>query len=136
MQNIDESEYERAVELILESESKSGRLHVTGIGKSGHVASYIASLLSSTGTASYFLDATEAIHGSSGQVREGDIVICISNSGETAELKSTINAIKNIGCKVIAVTGNAASSIANMAEVAKNKCYIKKLHGYYRRAIY
>ncbi len=114
---INDADYEAASQLILDAEASGGRVHVTGIGKPGHIAGYIASLLSSTGTASYFLDGTEAVHGSSGQLRAGDVVICISNSGETSELLATVHAIKNNDCVVIAVTGNPNSSIARLANV-------------------
>ncbi|HKS40589.1 MAG TPA: SIS domain-containing protein, partial [Blastocatellia bacterium] len=63
---------ERAADLILECESRGGRVHVTGIGKSEHIARYVASLLSSTGTPAYFLHATECVHGSAGQVCRAD----------------------------------------------------------------
>ncbi len=86
-----------AKKLILTSEKKGGRVHVTGIGKPGHVAEYIASLFSSTGTPAYFLDGTEAIHGSSGQVKSGDIVLSISNSGETEELKKQFKRLNKMG---------------------------------------
>jgi arabinose-5-phosphate isomerase len=86
--------YAPAVRLILDAEAAGGRVHVTGIGKPGHIAGYIASLLSSTGTPAYELHGTEAVHGSSGQVCPGDVVIAISNSGETAELKATVNTVK------------------------------------------
>lgn len=101
--------YEKACEVILQAEKNGGRVHITGIGKPSHVANYMASLLSSTGTPTYFLHGTEAVHGSCGQLVPGDVVICISNSGETAELKATVTAIKNNGCRVIAVTGNPES---------------------------
>lgn len=104
--------YNRAVELIQTSEASGGRIHITGIGKPSYVAGYIASLLSSTGTPTYVLHGTEAVHGSSGQVREGDVVIAISNSGETAELKATVSTIKANGAKIIAVTGNPESWLA------------------------
>ena len=68
--------------------------------------------LSPTGTPTYFLHGTEAVHGSCGQLMAGDVVIAISNSGETTELKSTVLAVKNNGCKVIAVTGNPDSWLA------------------------
>lgn len=103
-------------ELILSAREKGNRLHITGIGKPGHVATYIASLFSSTGTPCYFLDGTEAVHGSCGQLEAGDVVICISNSGETAELKSTALAIRNNGCKLIAVTGNPDSWLAGFCD--------------------
>lgn len=112
LENIDIKSYEKTVNIILEAEKNGNRLHITGIGKPGHVAGYIASLLSSTGTPTYELHGTEAVHGSSGQVRPGDVVIAISNSGETAELKATVAALKNNGAKIIAVTGNTDSWLA------------------------
>lgn len=102
-------EYEAAASLILESQAEGGRLHITGIGKPGHVSAYMASLFSSTGNPCYFLHGTEAVHGSCGQLVAGDVVICISNSGETDELKATVLAIKKNGCKVIGVSGNPGS---------------------------
>ena len=109
---IKEGFYLRAVELIQACEKNNGRVHITGIGKPSYVAGYIASLMSSTGTPAYVLHGTEAVHGSSGQVREGDVVIAISNSGETAELKATITTVKNNGAKIISVTGNPDSWLA------------------------
>jgi D-arabinose 5-phosphate isomerase GutQ len=108
--------YEKAVEVIRNAQKNGNRVHITGIGKPSHVAAYIASLLSSTGTPTYFLHGTEAVHGSCGQLVPGDVVICISNSGETAELKSTVTAIKNNGCKVISVTGNPESWLAKQGD--------------------
>ena len=109
---VEDAEYVKAAELILASRQKGGRLHITGIGKPGHVSGYGASLLSSTGTPTYFLHGTEAVHGSCGQLVPGDVVICISNSGETAEMKTTVTAIKNNGCEVIGVSGNPDSWLA------------------------
>lgn len=109
-------EYEAAANLILESQAKGGRMHITGIGKPGHVSAYMASLFSSTGNPCYFLHGTEAVHGSCGQLAEGDVVICISNSGETGELKATVLAIKNNGCKVIGVSGNPDSWLARESD--------------------
>lgn len=105
-------EYEAAAKLIVESQAKGGRIHVTGIGKCSHVSTYIASLLSSTGNPAYYLHGTEAVHGSCGQLTEGDVVIAISNSGGTAELKATVIAVKNNGCKTIGVSGNPDSWLA------------------------
>ncbi|HDN2450641.1 TPA: carbohydrate isomerase, partial [Clostridioides difficile] len=73
IESIDEDAINKARDLILEAESNHGRVHVTGIGKPGHVSGYISSLLSSTGTPSYTLHGTEAVHGSSGQVVAGDV---------------------------------------------------------------
>ncbi len=106
-----------AARMIRESEAAGGRLHVTGIGKPAHIAAYAASLFSSTGTPAYFLHGTEAVHGSCGQLVPGDVVICISNSGETAELKATAAAIRRNGCKVIAVTGDPDSWLARFADL-------------------
>ena len=107
----------RAADMICRAKVQGNRLHVTGIGKPGHIASYLASLFSSTGTPAYFLHGTEAVHGSCGQLVEGDIVICISNSGETAEMKATAAAIRNNGCKIIGVTGNPNSWLAAFADL-------------------
>ena len=113
---MQEEDFLPAAELIWEVEKNGNRLHVTGIGKPSHVANYVASLISSTGTPTYFLHGTEAVHGSCGQLMPGDVVICISNSGETAELKATAMAIRNNGCKIIAVTGNRESWLAKYAD--------------------
>lgn len=118
IESIDYSSIEKAKDLILDAESKNNRLHVTGIGKPGHVAGYAASLLSSTGTPTYELHGTEAVHGSAGQVLSGDVVIAISNSGETSELKATVETLKKNGAKIIAVTGNPESWLAKSADVA------------------
>lgn len=105
-----------AAELILASQAGGGRIHVTGIGKCSHVATYAASLLSSTGNPAYYLHGTEAVHGSCGQLAAGDVVIAISNSGETAELKATVIAVKNNGCKVIGVSGGTESWLAKNSD--------------------
>lgn len=109
--------FDKAAELILDAESCGNRLQITGIGKPAHLAGYIASLLSSTGTPCYELHGTEAVHGSLGQVLCGDVVICISNSGETAEMKATVTALKNNGAKIIGVSGNSSSWLAKASDV-------------------
>lgn len=106
-----------AAELICDAKSHGNRLHISGIGKPAHIAGYIASLMSSTGTPAYFLHGTEAVHGSCGQLVPGDVVIFISNSGQTAEMKSTILAIRNNGCKVIGVTGGRDSWLAQNSDL-------------------
>lgn len=108
--------YEKAIKLVMEAEEDGNRVHITGIGKPGHVAGYIASLLSSTGTPAYELHGTEAVHGSAGQVKPGDVVIAISNSGETAEMKATVTTLKNNGAKIIAVTGKRESWLAKKGD--------------------
>lgn len=117
IENIQVDEIYQAAAMIEESRRNGGRLHITGIGKPSHVATYAASLISSTGTPAYYLHGTEAVHGSCGQLAEGDVVICISNSGNTAELKATAAAVRNNGCKVIAVTGNRESWLAKFADL-------------------
>lgn len=113
---LTEDFFKAAVELILEAERNGNRIHITGIGKPGHVAGYIASLLSSTGTPTYELHGTEAVHGSSGQVKPGDVVIAISNSGETAELKATVSTLKANGARIIGVCGNPESWLAKNSD--------------------
>ena len=96
---------ERAADVILDCEARGGRVHVTGVGKSEHVARYIASLLSSTGTPAYFLHATECVHGSAGQVRVPDVTISVSNSGTTPELVRAVEVLRGLGIKIIGVSG-------------------------------
>lgn len=109
-------EIEKAARLILDAKKRGNRTHISGIGKPAHIAGYIASLISSTGTPVYFLHGTEAVHGSCGQLVEGDAVIFISNSGETAEMKAAVNAVKNNGCLVIGVSGNRNSWLAGESD--------------------
>lgn len=115
--NLNDDFYTDAVNLIVGAQEKGKRIHITGIGKPAYVAQYLASLLSSTGTPTYFLHGTEAVHGSCGQLVKGDIVIAISNSGETAELKATVLAVKNNGCYILGVSGNANSWLAKQSTV-------------------
>ena len=118
LSHLDTKNLEEAKALILSCEQKGGRVHVTGIGKPSYVAGYAASLLSSTGTPSYFLDGTEAIHGSSGQVLENDVVIALSNSGETKELLTTIETLKVNQAKIISISRSVTSSLSMLADVA------------------
>lgn len=115
--NMDINALEVAANLILNAKVNHNRLHISGIGKPAHIAGYIASLISSTGTPAYFLHGTEAVHGSCGQLVPGDVVIFISNSGETAEMRATVLAVKNNCCKVIGVSGNADSWLARESDV-------------------
>lgn len=107
-------EFERAVKLILESK---GRVILTGIGKSGLVGRKISATLNSTGTPSLFLHPVEAIHGDLGMVTRDDVLIAISNSGQTVEIKNIIPIIKDIGAKIIAFTGNTGSPMALNSDV-------------------
>ncbi len=116
-QRLDRSAIAAAVALIRKSEAEGGRVHVTGVGKPEHVARYAASLLSSTGTPATFLHGTEASHGSAGQVAPGDVVIAISNSGDTAELRSAVEAVQALGAELVAVSGNPESWLAKTSQV-------------------
>ncbi len=104
----------QAVRLIL---NRHGRIIVSGIGKSGHVARKIASTMASTGTPAYFVHPAEASHGDLGMVTANDIVIALSNSGESAELLAIVPMIKRQGAKLIALTGNEQSTLAREADV-------------------
>ena len=110
---IDESLL-RALSLILNC---PGRVIVCGIGKSGHVGHKIASTLASTGTPAFFVHPAEASHGDLGMITADDVVIAISNSGESTELLNILPSIKRQGAKLIAMTGNAKSSLARDADV-------------------
>ena len=113
----DPAAFDAAVALVLGAEEKQRRVHVTGVGKPEHVARYAASLLSSTGTPATFLHGTEASHGSAGQVEAGDIVIAISNSGDTEELRGALEAVQALGAKLVAVSGAPDSWLAKTSEV-------------------
>ena len=110
-------EIEKAAEIILDAESNGRRVHISGIGKPAHLAGYIASLFSSTGTPAYFLHGTEAVHGSCGQMCPGDILIFISNSGETEEMKAAVSAAKRNQVRMIGVSGSRESWLAGQSEV-------------------
>lgn len=97
--------------------SASGRVVVTGIGKSANIATKIVSTFNSTGTPALFLHAADAIHGDLGMVRPDDVVICISKSGNTPEIKVLVPLIKNFGNKLIAIVGNRDSFLAQEADL-------------------
>lgn len=107
-------EFERAVRLIL---ATRGRVIVTGMGKSGLIGQKIASTMASTGTPAFFLHPGEAIHGDLGMIMRGDVVIAISNSGETEEVVRILPVIKRLGASLVAVAGNAASTLAKAGDV-------------------
>ncbi len=117
---IDLNQIRAAVAMIRTAESRGGRVHLTGVGKPEHVARYAASLLCSVGTPATFLHATETLHGSLGQVDPKDVVIAISNSGNTRELCEATIAIKDHGAQLIAVTGNPASELSHLADLVIN----------------
>lgn len=94
-----------------------GRVVVTGIGKSGLVGRKIAATLSSTGTASYFLHPVEGAHGDMGMIRHDDVVLAISNSGETDELNSILPTLRSLGARIIALTGGLDSTMSSLSHV-------------------
>lgn len=110
-------DFVKAVEIIYQS---SGRLVVTGIGKSAIIAQKIVATLNSTGTPSLFLHASEAIHGDLGMVQPGDVVICISKSGNSPEIKVLVPLLKRFGNKLIAITGNTTSFLGKEADFVLN----------------
>jgi len=106
--------FSRACQLILHC---VGRLIVTGMGKSGHIGNKIAATLASTGTPAFFLHPAEANHGDLGKVTRDDVVLAISNSGNSAELLTLLPLFKRLSIPLIAMTGNAHSALARVADV-------------------
>ena len=106
--------FRAAVQLILDSR---GRVVVSGIGKSGHIARKLAATFASTGTPAYFVHAAEAVHGDLGMITRDDVLIAISNSGENDELLTIVPLVKRLGGKLIAITGNESSSLAHEADI-------------------
>ncbi len=105
--------FARAVDLLL---ACSGRVVVSGIGKSGHIARKTAATFASTGTAAFFVHQAEAGHGDLGMITGDDVVVAFSNSGETAELMAIMPAVKRLGAGLIALTGNPLSTLAKLAD--------------------
>ena len=111
---IDER-FTNAVKMVCECRA---RVVITGMGKPGIVARKISATLASTGTPSLFLHPAEAVHGDLGMVTKDDVVVAISNSGETEEIVKLLSTIKKIGAQLIALTGNLASTLARNSDVA------------------
>lgn len=109
-----DSSFDRAVEVILKC---AGKVVVTGMGKSGHIATKIAATLASTGTPAFFVHPAELHHGDFGMLDARDIVIALSGSGETQEIKLALEPIKRLGLPLIALTGNRESTLARYSEV-------------------
>ncbi|MDI1298329.1 KpsF/GutQ family sugar-phosphate isomerase [Methylotenera sp.] len=120
-----DGQFTDAVALILQCK---GRVVVSGMGKSGHIGGKIASTLASTGTPAFFMHPAEASHGDLGMITAGDIVIALSNSGESDEILAIVPPLKRLGASIIAITGNDASTLAKAADihlsahVAKEAC--------------
>ncbi len=120
--NLINTDFEKAVKFILNSK---GRVVVTGIGKSANIATKIVATLNSTGTPAIFMHAADAIHGDLGIIQKDDVVICISKSGNTPEIKVLVPLIKNSNNKIIAITGNADSFLGTQADFTLNT-YVEK----------
>lgn len=119
------ADFTKSIELILKTK---GRLVVSGMGKSGHIGAKIAATLASTGTPSFFMHPAEALHGDLGMLTQNDVLLAISNSGESEEILKIIPAVKKRGIKLIVMSGNLHSTLAKQADfvldvsVAKEAC--------------
>lgn len=122
LSNLLTEDFTKTVDLILKS---NGRVIVTGIGKSANIATKIVATFNSTGTPSIFMHAADAIHGDLGIIQEDDVVICISKSGNTPEIKVLIPFIKSLGNKLIAIVGNKDSFLAQHSDYVLDT-YVEK----------
>jgi arabinose-5-phosphate isomerase len=113
LQRVDE-QFLTACKYLLEC---TGRVVVIGMGKSGHIGSKIAATMASTGTPAFFVHPAEASHGDLGMIKSRDVVLALSNSGETDEVNTILPLLKRIGVKIVAMTGNPASTLADHADV-------------------
>jgi arabinose-5-phosphate isomerase len=118
-----EANLKPALEIIIESK---GHVVITGLGKSGLVGAKIAATLSSTGTPSFFLHSADALHGDSGALTSGDVLIAISNSGETAEVNAIAKMAKGWGNSVIAITKDSNSSLAKSSDAVISIAFDKE----------
>lgn len=110
-----EHTFERAVQLIWHCK---GKVILSGVGKSGHIGKKIAASLASTGTPAFFVHATEGVHGDLGMIQQEDVVILVSNSGETEEVLSLLPSLEKIGAVLIAITSNKNSTLAQRCDTA------------------
>src|SRR5690606_32872665 len=128
LKNRLDQQFLKAVEVI---NSATGKLIVVGIGKSAHVGNKIVATLNSTGTPAQFLHASEAIHGDLGVIQKSDVVLCISNSGNSPEIVNLLPFLKEYAASLIGMTGNLNSKLAEFSEVIldssveKEACPIK-----------
>ncbi|GAB1309259.1 KpsF/GutQ family sugar-phosphate isomerase [Urechidicola sp. KH5] len=120
--NLLDSDFEESVKVIHNSK---GRVIITGIGKSAIVASKIVATLNSTGTPAIFMHAADAIHGDLGNIQKDDVIVCISNSGNTPEIKVIVPFIKRFGNTLIGLTGNKESFLGKQADFILNS-YVEK----------
>lgn len=118
-----DSSFANAINLIHDCK---GKVVISAVGKSGLIGRKIAATLSSTGTPSFFVHSTEAVHGDLGMIESKDIVILISNSGETKEVLNIIPTLNVLGCKKIALTSNKSSCLANQSDIVLGYSYEKE----------
>lgn len=111
--NMDSS-YNEIVDAVLNC---TGKIVFMGVGKSGHIGKKLAATFASTGTPAFFVHGTEAVHGDLGMIEKDDLVIAISNSGETKEVLAPIPSLRKIGVKIVALTGNTDSSLAKKSDL-------------------
>ena len=109
-----DDEIEKAAEIIV---AAKGKVVITGIGKSGLVGKKMAATFASTGTLSIFMNSAEGLHGDLGMISKDDVVIAISNSGNSDEVVGILPAVKKIGAKIIAMTGNKKSKLGEAADI-------------------
>ncbi len=121
MDRLDER-FDRAVALVRDCK---GRVILTGMGKSGIICRKIAATFASTGTPAFFLHPAEAVHGDLGVIQAGDVVVALSYSGETEELRRVLETIKRLGAALIAITGDPSSTLAQAADVALD-CHVSE----------
>jgi arabinose-5-phosphate isomerase len=114
--------FSRAVELLRDC---TGRVVVTGMGKSGIIARKVAATLASTGTPAFFLHPAEAIHGDLGVIQHGDVVVALSHSGETAEILRLLETIRRTGARIVALTGEPGSTLGQFADVTLD-CHVDR----------
>ncbi len=114
LKNYIDQSFNDACQLIFNT---SGRVIVSGMGKSGHIGNKIAATLASTGTPAFFVHPGEASHGDLGMITQSDVVLALSNSGETEEILKLLPVLKRLGVVIIAMTGNADSTLAKLADI-------------------
>ncbi|HZV34293.1 MAG TPA: KpsF/GutQ family sugar-phosphate isomerase [Verrucomicrobiae bacterium] len=116
---LDQS-FDRAVETVVETLARRGKIVIVGIGKSGNIGRKIAATLTSTGSTSVVLNSVDALHGDLGIVNDGDLVIALSYSGESEELLNLLPALKRFSVKIISITGSPKSALARYSDVVLN----------------
>ncbi|HEY5041707.1 MAG TPA: KpsF/GutQ family sugar-phosphate isomerase, partial [Verrucomicrobiae bacterium] len=115
-----DSSFDAAVETVVETLKRRGKMVIVGIGKSGNVGQKIAATLTSTGSTAVVLNSVDALHGDLGIINDGDVILALSYSGESEELLNLLPALKRFSAKIISLTGNLKSSLARHSDVSIN----------------